>query len=159
MKNRRGSWRQQQAALHKAPRSYQAPVSLRRCAPIEPDPDLWTIMSGDTPQDGDPGIVYFPGVNIETFFMDEHALESCEALVHYDPDRSVSGIFKYFAGNSPITAGTFTVLVRADRRRQGIATRLLADACRRWKIDFQRQAYTPDGLAFITSFLASKAKP
>lgn len=44
-------------------------------------------------------------------------------------------------------AGNINVVVRADRRRRGIGSQLLAEAARRWPIRWEQQDYTPDGLA------------
>lgn len=49
--------------------------------------------------------------------------------------------------------GSFEVMVREDQRRRGIGTQLLARAIGKWKIDLEKQAYTPEGAALVNEFI------
>jgi GNAT superfamily N-acetyltransferase len=44
------------------------------------------------------------------------------------------------------------VVVDPDRHGEGIGTRLLAEADRRWRLIFDTQQYTPAGLALVTAY-------
>lgn len=81
-----------------------------------------------------------------------------DCLLWRDDRGALAGVLTYFAvsyyekdGTLLDEAGNFTVLVRSDARRQGIATKLVAEADRRWKLNFDQQLYTPSGLALVRS--------
>ncbi|HZM57184.1 MAG TPA: hypothetical protein VFC03_19390 [Acidimicrobiales bacterium] len=43
--------------------------------------------------------------------------------------------------------------VAPRRRRRGIGQALIADADRRWGLDFERQRYTPEGRLLASAYL------
>lgn len=65
-------------------------------------------------------------------------------LTHYGADMKKDGSLEWFSESCEF--GTF---VQPEKRRQGIGTRLLAEAMKIWPIDFKKQTYSADGLAFI----------
>jgi GNAT superfamily N-acetyltransferase len=60
----------------------------------------------------------------------------------------VVGMFAF----EPAT-GIFEICVLPSWRRCGIGTKLLAEAVKRWAIDFEQQEYTPAGAELVQSFL------
>jgi GNAT superfamily N-acetyltransferase len=74
-------------------------------------------------------------------------------LNHYPVDcRDIDGRLLERAGN-------VNLWVRPDRYRRGIGTRLLAEANRRWPIDWTRQSYTASGRALIARYLSQSEEP
>lgn len=70
-------------------------------------------------------------------------------LNHYPVDiHEMDGVLLESAGN-------VNVWVRPNRRHRGLATILVAEADRRWAIDWHRQSYTAGGRALIERYLAS----
>jgi GNAT superfamily N-acetyltransferase len=49
--------------------------------------------------------------------------------------------------------GCLSITVDPAFQRQGIATKLIEEAVKRWPIDFVKQGYTEDGAAFVRKFL------
>jgi GNAT superfamily N-acetyltransferase len=94
-----------------------------------------------------------------------HAVSEC--LLYYDDKGVLRGILNYFPitasvplGNGWVAeerAGSVNVWVDPARQRRGIASTLLADAVRRWKIDFERQEYTAEGAALVNAFKSKNA--
>jgi GNAT superfamily N-acetyltransferase len=82
-----------------------------------------------------------------------------ENLLWRDGDGELKGILMYYPIDYPCgdKAGEFEVVVHPRYRRQGIATKLLAEAVRRWNIDLTKQRYTRDGAAFAKAFEARGA--
>lgn len=88
------------------------------------------------------------------------ALTIVDCLLWRDADGLLRGILNHYPDGAlryPDRAtveepGNITIWVDPQRQRQGIATTLLREAMRRWKIDFDQQRYTPAGLALIEKF-------
>lgn len=92
------------------------------------------------------GIVYFKGILINNKRVD--------CLLYYGDDGTLHGLLNHY----PITTfpyqknGSINILVRRDKRRQGIATALLNEALKRFKINLKKQNYTPLGKKFIDNY-------
>ena len=96
--------------------------------------------------------------------------ESADAkiLSFYDDDGCLRGILKYFEKDVPridqhgnylvANAGETLVMVHPDYRKRGVATKLLHRAMELYPINLAKQRYTPSGAAFVTQFLANRAK-
>lgn len=81
-----------------------------------------------------------------------HAIVDC--LLWRDADGALGGILNHYPNDIPPLqqAGSFLVLVDPTRLRQGIGTRLLAEADRRWHLDLDAQEYTQAGLALADAY-------
>ena len=103
----------------------------------------WESQVSQYPTKGSPGITYFAG---ETDYGTVHC------LLYRDVKGDVVGILNYYDGhlkpNVWETAGNVNVWVHPDRQRRGIATRLVAEAARRWPdITLDQQRFTESGAA------------
>ena len=82
-----------------------------------------------------------------------------DTLLFRNRKGDVVGLLRYYPngfGNVKFP-GEYSVLVRENRRRRGIGLALLKEADRRWKLDFFRQDYTPEGRSLAKSYLDSQA--
>lgn len=100
---------------------------------------------------GEPGLSHFLGDM-------PGDLPPVDCLLWRDDDGTLIGVLTYYSvdyyesdGTLLDAAGNFTVLVHPDKRRQGIGRKLLSEAERRWKLNFDQQIYTPSGLALVRS--------
>jgi len=93
-----------------------------------------------------------PGI---THFIGRLVNGDVDCLLMYDDELELVGIMNVFTVDMlPYErAGNFTVMVRPDRRRRGIATLLMDEARRRWTINFEQQDYSHDGSAFATRYV------
>jgi GNAT superfamily N-acetyltransferase len=94
-----------------------------------------------------------PGI---TYFRPVFEPGPVDCLLMYNADLALVGIMNLYQQDMPPweKAGNFTILVRPDRRRRGIATQLMDEARRRWTISFDQQDYSHDGAAFATTYVA-----
>lgn len=79
-------------------------------------------------------------------------------LLYYTEHRgrlTLVGILSYFPEGSPFDdePGDFMVLVHPEWRRQGIGSRLVREAVRRWGVDLMTQCYTTQGWMLAQSIL------
>jgi len=142
----------------KGGRPSQAGVQLGAGTLVDPSTGLTQVSLPDDaidwqlalyPKSGEPGISYFKGD------LDTHRWVDC--LLWRDEDGKLRGVFNYFQlPIHPERRGNFNVLVQVAWRRRGIATALLDEASRRWKLDFDQQKYTPDGAAFVMAWRNQK---
>jgi GNAT superfamily N-acetyltransferase len=77
-----------------------------------------------------------------------------DCLLFYGEDGTLHGVLNHY----PFTAfpyqkkGSINLEVRKDKRRHGIATALLNEARKRFKINLKKQDYTPLGKKFIENY-------
>ncbi|WP_158883960.1 GNAT family N-acetyltransferase [Amycolatopsis anabasis] len=114
----------------------------------------WPSQAGQYPAEGSPGISYFRGDVSEQFGPGAYV----DCLLYRGTDGTLIGILNHFPQDFPPheRAGAVTIQVRADRRREGIATELLQEALSRWSVDFLRQRYTVEGAAFAEAFISAE---
>jgi GNAT superfamily N-acetyltransferase len=88
-----------------------------------------------------------------------HAVVDC--LLWRDDDGTLLGILNYYPHDVPPyeRAGNVLVVVDPDRQGEGIGTRLLAEADRRWRLNFDTQDYTRAGLALVTAYEQRHTRP
>lgn len=99
-----------------------------------------------------------PGIH---YFRPVFDMGPVDCLLMYNADLVIVGIMNFFPEDLPPyeRAGNFTIMVRPDRQRRGIATALMDEARRRWLINFDQQDYSPAGAAFATRYVASHSLP
>ncbi|WP_370943969.1 GNAT family N-acetyltransferase [Amycolatopsis sp. cg5] len=114
----------------------------------------WPSQAGQYPAGGPPGITYFRG-DVSEFFG-PGAYVDC--LLFRDVDGVLVGILNHYPQDMAprVKAGEVLIQVREDRRRRGIATKLLQEALSRWSLDFERQNYTPSGVEFTEAFIRAE---
>lgn len=98
------------------------------------------------PTTGQPGIGYFKGEIDDAHHVD--------ALLYRDDKGKVVGILNHYPMDIlPYErAGNVNVMVRPDQQRKGIGLKLLREADKRWKINFQQQSYSRAGKALVTRY-------
>jgi GNAT superfamily N-acetyltransferase len=123
----------------------------------------WEGHERQYPRTGDPGIRYWRGrVNIGD--VTSSAANAIIGRVWYEPDcllyrsrkGTLVGVLQYFPEPAPMDLerrGAVNVFVHLRRQRRGIALALVAEADRRWAIDWQDQKYTPEGRALLEHYL------
>jgi GNAT superfamily N-acetyltransferase len=105
----------------------------------------WETQVSQYPTHGSPGISYFRG-DLGDKWVD--------CLLHRDDNGELAGILNYYSVDlPPENAGNFTLMVRPDAQRTGVATGLLREAFARWDIDPREQTYTQEGVEFMKKFL------
>jgi GNAT superfamily N-acetyltransferase len=109
--------------------------------------EYWTEHAGRFPQRGEPNSITYS------------RSADTGRLLAYDASGELAGMLFYYFADIPMPeewedsadrvlreeAGNFNVIVHRDKRRQGIGTKLLREAMRRWHVDLGKQAWTPDG--------------
>lgn len=108
-------------------------------------------------------IVPRPGIVHWTVPEDERpAGTPVECLLYYGEFLGLLGILNYYPEGSPLgdAPHDFFLVVHPDRRRQGVGSALIREACRRWpQIDLLGQAYTDAGWATALSVLERGSEP
>jgi GNAT superfamily N-acetyltransferase len=98
-----------------------------------------------------------------------------EILLYYEKGGGLAGVLNYFPNDIPAPpgwwqatltnperrfierAGHFNLIVDPAQQRQGIGMNLLAEANRRWHIDFEQQDYTAAGASLVQAFYKRRA--
>ena len=110
----------------------------------------WKNQAKQYPENGT-DLVYYKGV------LPSGVNVHC--LLYYGHTNILEGILNYY----PIDLfpwqkrGSVNILVRHDRRRNGIATSLLDEAINRWNIKLEKQEYTKDGERFIYQYVRTSS--
>jgi len=76
-------------------------------------------------------------------------------LLYYGDNNSLQGILNHYPVDIPPyqKLGSVNIQVRSDKRRVGIATALLNEGIKRFKINLKNQEYTLSGERFIRKFM------
>ncbi len=75
-------------------------------------------------------------------------------LLYRDETGKLLGILNYYTRETPFEQrGNVNIWIHPEHQRQGIGTALLAEASRRWEIDFLQQRYSPAGLSLVRKFV------
>ncbi|GAB3952471.1 hypothetical protein GCM10029976_090730 [Kribbella albertanoniae] len=114
----------------------------------------WQGQAQQYPRTGDPGISYFRGD------VPGHGLGYVDCLLYRNADGELVGILNHFPADMPPyeDKGNVTLLVRPDHQRQGIGSRLWAEAVERYGVKFEGQSFTEDGAHFATTVTLRQAQ-
>jgi GNAT superfamily N-acetyltransferase len=97
-----------------------------------------------------------PGIHLERHHVGELGNQTViDCLLSRDEMGMLIGILNHYADNNSELEqeGNINIWVKPDHQRQGVGTALIAEAVRRWGIDFNQQRYTNEGFALIQSFI------
>jgi GNAT superfamily N-acetyltransferase len=111
----------------------------------------WENQARQYPEQGN-GIEYFQGYYGKGLWVD--------CLLYYGSDRQLLGILNHYPFEMfPYQKkGSINIQVRSDKRRRGIATALLNEAIKRFRVNLKKQEYTPTGRNFIKSFMRTSTE-
>ena len=114
---------------------------------------VWKSMEKQFPPFGK-GIHHFKNQ------IEEDPPEWVDCLLYYGSDNKLEGILNYLPcdGTSFQKKGSISIHVREDKRRMGIATKLLNEALLVYDIDLYEQDYTDLGKLFIEKYIPIKKK-
>jgi DNA-binding NarL/FixJ family response regulator len=98
---------------------------------------------------GPPGLSYFKGTG--------NGLKKgqwVDCLLWRDDSGKLKGIVYHYPQDLPLEKkGNMNVFISPDSKRQGIASKLVAEAIKRYKVDLRQQRYSEEGAAFINNFV------
>ncbi len=111
----------------------------------------WENQARQYPKQGN-GIEYFKGYYGKGLWVD--------CLLYYGNDGQLNGILNHYPFEMfPYQKkGSINIQVRSDKRRRGIATALLNEAIKRFRVNLKKQEYTHTGRKFIKSFMRTSAE-
>jgi hypothetical protein len=98
---------------------------------------------------GPPGLSYFKGTG--------NGLQPgqwVDCLLWRDEKGILKGIVYHYPQDLPLEKkGNMNVFISPDSKRQGIASKLVAEAIKRYDVDLRQQRYSEEGAAFINNFV------
>jgi DNA-binding CsgD family transcriptional regulator/8-oxo-dGTP pyrophosphatase MutT (NUDIX family)/predicted ABC-type ATPase len=98
---------------------------------------------------GPPGLSYFKGTG--------NGLQPgqwVDCLLWRDEKGILKGIVYHYPQDLPLEKkGNMNVFISPDSKRQGIASKLVAEAIKRYDVDLRQQRYSEEGAAFINTFV------
>lgn len=98
---------------------------------------------------GPPGLSYFKGTGNG---LKPNQWVDC--LLWRDDSGILKGIVYHYPQDLPLEKkGNMNVFISPDSKRQGIASRLVAEAIKRYNVDLRQQRYSEEGAAFINNFV------
>jgi GNAT superfamily N-acetyltransferase len=111
----------------------------------------WESQAEQYPPTGQPGVSYFRGDMSDGFGPGAHI----DCLLFRDASGVLVGILNHYPMDFPPyeQAGNVLVIVREDRQRRGIGTRLVREAMTRWPVDPYAQRYTQPGADFVRALM------
>jgi GNAT superfamily N-acetyltransferase len=113
----------------------------------------WESQARQYPKVGPPGISYFRGV-----FSNETG-HYADCLLYRDKHGKLRGILNHYPHTVPFEQqGNVNIWVEPRFQGKGIATKLLAEAEKRWQVNFDQQKYTSSGEQFIIKYLNKKKR-
>jgi len=114
----------------------------------------WDSQVVQYPARGPRGISYF-----EAHPESHEGIIDC--LLFRDKSGKVRGILNHYPIDFPPLeqAGAVNIWVEPRWQRRGVAMKLLAEADRRWQIDFSKQRFTTGGVRLVEAYLARTAVP
>lgn len=128
------------------------PKRVREFTPRIVIPDFamysWASQAMQYPASDEPGFVY----------RREHTeavRHPVDCLLYYSEGGQLIGILNHYPEDIPPfeKAGNVNLWVHPDAQRMGIGMKLLAEADRRWTIDFNQQQFTLAGAALTRRYL------
>jgi GNAT superfamily N-acetyltransferase len=128
----------------------QRQINPAKAAQWKPKPTTttditWGGVLGGSEWRAQPGIRHLAGTTNAAPYGPPRIV-SCEVLEYRDEGGLLHGVVVW-------EEERIFIMVDPACRRQGIATRLMQEASKRWPIDFRRQRYTRDGAKFFGTFL------
>lgn len=107
----------------------------------------WETQASQYPPTDEAGIRYFRG--------DIGGGRWVDCLLHYDESGELTGILNHFPRDIPPYEhrGGVNIWVRPDRRRQGIAGRLIVEGLERWDLRGDGQRFSSTGAEFARSMV------
>ena len=98
---------------------------------------------------GPPGLSYFKG---EGNGLQPGQWVDC--LLWRDEKGKLKGIVYHYPQDLPLEKkGNMNIFISPDSKRQGIASRLVSEAIKRYDVDLRQQRYSEEGAAFINNFV------
>jgi 8-oxo-dGTP pyrophosphatase MutT (NUDIX family)/DNA-binding NarL/FixJ family response regulator len=98
---------------------------------------------------GPPGLSYFKG---EGNGLQPGQWVDC--LLWRDDKGKLKGIVYHYPQDLPLEKkGNMNIFISPDSKRQGIASRLVSEAIKRYDVDLRQQRYSEEGAAFINNFV------
>ena len=98
---------------------------------------------------GTPGFSYFKG---EGNGLKKGQWVDC--LLWRDESGKLKGIVYHYPQDLPLEKkGNMNIYISPDSKRKGIASELVTEAIKRYKVDLRQQRYSEEGAAFINSFV------
>jgi 8-oxo-dGTP pyrophosphatase MutT (NUDIX family)/DNA-binding CsgD family transcriptional regulator/predicted ABC-type ATPase len=98
---------------------------------------------------GPPGLSYFKGTG--------NGLKPgqwVDCLLWRDEKGILKGIAYHYPQDLPLEKkGNLNIFISPDSKRQGIASKLVAEAIKRYNVDLRQQRYSAEGAAFINDFV------
>lgn len=111
----------------------------------------WESQVCQYPTRGPKGISYFRGECPDGEYVD--------CLLFRDKSGKVRGILNHYPNDMPLEKkGNVNLYVHRKFQRRGIGSKLLAEADRRWSLNFEQQRFTPEGWAFVQTYITRKEK-
>lgn len=100
------------------------------------------------PPTGEPGLSYFRG--------DVERGKWVDCLLWRDENGELLGILNHYPMDMTLEKkGNFNLFVDPKAKRQGIATALVNEAIKRYKVNLRQQRYSEEGAQFINAFVRS----
>jgi GNAT superfamily N-acetyltransferase len=106
----------------------------------------WGGVLGGSAWQAEPGIRHLTGTTNAAPYGPPRIV-SCEVIEYRDERGLLHGVVTFEEGRR------LFLMVDPDCQRQGIPTKLMQEAVKRWPIDFEKQRYTEDGAKFFSAFL------
>ena len=98
---------------------------------------------------GPPGLSYFKGTG--------NGLQPgqwVDCLLWRDEKGILKGIAYHYPQDLPLEKkGNLNIFISPDSKRQGIASKLVAEAINRYNVDLRQQRYSAEGAAFVNNFV------
>lgn len=100
------------------------------------------------PETGTPGLSYFRGE------FPDRPREWVDCLLWRDDNGRLVGILNHYPVDMELEKkGNINIFIDPKAKRQGIASALVAEAIKRYKVDLRKQRYSTEGAAFINEFV------
>lgn len=100
------------------------------------------------PETGEPGLSYFRGE------FPNRPREWVDCLLWRDENGRLVGILNHYPVDMELEKkGNFNLFIDPKAKRQGIASALVTEAIKRYKVDLRQQRYSEEGAAFINEFV------
>jgi len=129
------------------------PKRVRQFNPRIVIPDFamysWASQAMQYPTKGEPGFRH----TVEHNRPDDGMPIDC--LLYYAESGDLVGILNHYPVDIPPyeKAGNINLWVHPDAQRMGVGMRLVTEADRRWRIDFNRQQFTEAGAMLARRYL------